>query len=475
MLHYILQILAFQLFFLMVYDLFLKRETFFNWNRFYLLFTPIAAFVLPLIKIEAFKNVLPQQYIVQLPAVILNPDSTEIETQLLPTVYLKNSSSFWSWEFIIYVGICVATCLFLVKMYKLISTIFSSEKQTLNGLTIVTVKNSSAAFSFFNYVFLGDAITPESYKTILTHESIHTRQRHSADLLFFEVLRILFWFNPLVYMYQNRMVTLHEYIADALVVKQQDKATYYQNLLSQVFDVNHISFINPFFKQSLIKKRIIMLTKTKSKQIHLLKYALLIPMVCSMLLYTSCDKDSNTSGTPLEGSVDRSDILQNIEILKESIAAKGNISDEEDAALKSLLVLTTPNGFTNPDLADAVQDVEVPFGVVEQVPIYPGCEGLSLEEQKKCMSNKISQFVGENFNTDLGKEQDIKGFQRINTMFKIDKKGNVLDVKARADHEIFQEEAIRVLSQLPQMQAGKQKGMAVTVQYSLPIVFQVQE
>ncbi|MFB9051641.1 M56 family metallopeptidase [Formosa undariae] len=421
MLHYILQTIAFQLFFLVVYDLFLRRETFFNWNRFYILCTPIASFVLPLIKIEAFKNVLAQNYIVQLPAVILNPDASTVETQILPTVYLKNSSSFWSLEFILYVGISVSAFIFIFKMFKLFKTINISEKNTINGLTIITLKNSSAAFSFFNYVFLGDAISPENYKPILAHECVHKSQKHSADLLFFELLRIVFWFNPLVYMYQNRMVTLHEYIADALVVQQQDKVTYYQNLLSQVFDVNHISFINPFFKQSLIKKRIIMLTKTKSKQIHLIKYALLVPMIFAMLLYTSCDKEAENSESTI------------------------------------------------------LEDVEVPFTVVEQPPIFPGCEDLSVEERKKCMSNKISQFVGKNYNTDLAGELDLSGRQRISVIFKIDKQGNIVDARARASEDALAEEAVRVVNLLPKMQPGKQKGKEVTVPYSLPIVFQVQD
>ncbi|WP_434037490.1 M56 family metallopeptidase [Formosa sp. 4Alg 33] len=445
MLHYILQTIAFQLFFLMVYDLFLKRETFFNWNRFYLLFTPIASFVLPLIKIEAFRNVLPQNYIVQLPAVILNPDASTIETQLLPTVYLKNSSSFWSWEFILYVGISVSVFIFLVKMFKLFKTINISEKNRVNGLTIITLKNSSAAFSFFNYVFLGDAINPENYRAILAHECVHKSQKHSADLLFFELLRIVFWFNPLVYMYQNRMVTLHEYIADALVVKQQDKVTYYQNLLSQVFDVNHISFINPFFKQSLIKKRIIMLTKTKSKQIHLVKYALLVPMIFAMLLYTSCDKEAENS---------ESTILEDV------------IQDTPNTTIHVEKV--------NPD--DAVDmDIEVPYSVVEQPPVFPGCEDLTKDEQRKCMSTKISQFVGKNYNTDLAGELDLSGRQRINVVFKIDKQGNIVDARARASEDALAEEAVRVVNLLPKMIAGKQKGKEVTVPYSLPIVFQVKD
>ncbi|QDO93644.1 blaR1 peptidase M56 family protein [Formosa sediminum] len=454
MLHYILQTIAFQLFFLLVFDLFLKHETFFNWNRFYLLFTPIASLILPVIKINSFKQLVPQSYVIQLPEVILNPDANTLQTQLLPTVYLKNSTSFWSWETILYLGVVVAAVIFLVKIYRLIKTIVNSYKNEENGLTIVTIKNSTTAFSFFNYVFLGDCIPKHTYATILSHESVHIKQKHSIDLLLFELLRILFWFNPLVYMYQNRMVTLHEYIADALVVKHQDKTTYYQNLLSQVFDVNHISFINPFFKQSLIKKRIIMLTKSKSKQIHLLKYALLVPMVCSMLLYTSCDKEAdNSESTEMKTSEEQ--LQEKIDkLMEENPNVKIEISDVESTS----------------DV-----DVEVPYSVVEHPPVFSGCEDVPTAEQKNCFSGKISQFVGQNFNTDLATTLGLSGRQRISVLFKIDKSGDIKDVKARAPHPELEAEAIRVINKLPKMQPGKQKGKEVTVPYVLPIVFEVQE
>lgn len=473
MVHYILQTIAFQLFFLLVYDLFLKRETFFNWNRFYLLFTPLAALVLPLIQIDAFKNIVPQDYVVQLPAVIIHPEQVQLKTELLPAVFITSETTFWTWEFIIYVGIGIASALFLLKIYKVLKTVFRAKKHRVNGYTVITIKQSTAAYSFFNYVFLGDQITDNQYQTILMHECVHIKHKHSLDLLFFEMLRIVFWYNPLVYMYHNRMVALHEFIADATVIKQQDKASYYQNLLSQVFDVKDISFINPFYKQSLIKKRIIMLTKTKSKQVHALKYALIIPVVLGMLFYTSCDKDSDTALGGVAGQEDRSNVLQNIEILKESIAAKGYVSDEEDAALKSLMVLVSPNGFNNPDLQDVVADTEVPFSLVTSVPVFPGCESLDAGEQKKCFSEQLTKFVAENFNTDLAGEKGLSGKQRISVIFKIDSEGSIVGAKARAPIVELEKEALRVVNLLPKMTPGKMQGKNVTVTYSLPIIFQV--
>lgn len=122
---------------------------------------------------------------------------------------------------------------------------------------------------------------------ILKHELIHVKQKHTLDLVFFEVLRVLFWFNPLIYIYQSKLRVLHEFIADKEALKTQDKIAYYQNLLTQMFDTNNVSFINTFYKKSLIKKRIIMLQKSKSSQLKLAKYLLVIPMIFTMLFYNA--------------------------------------------------------------------------------------------------------------------------------------------------------------------------------------------
>jgi hypothetical protein len=89
------------------------------------------------------------------------------------------------------------------------------------------------------------------------------------------------------------------------------------------------------------------------------------------------------------------------------------------------------------------------------------------------MSNEISMFVNKNFNTKIGKENGLVGRQRINVIFKIDNQGNIVDVRSRAPHPALEAEAIRVIKTLPKMIPGKQKGKAVNVPYSLPIIFQV--
>ena len=202
------------------------------------------------------------------------------------------SSFTWSWMYLFYLGSAISFMIFALKLIKIIHMIYGNQKHQEFNLMIVNLKNSRDAFSFFNYIFLGEQLKNEERETILKHELVHVKQKHTFDMLFFEILRIIFWFNPFIYLYQNRASVVHEFLADAEAVKH-NKIQYYQNLLSQVFNAQHVSFIHPFYKQSLIKKRIVMLQKSKSKQVQLLKFALLIPMVFGMLIYSSCSDTSS--------------------------------------------------------------------------------------------------------------------------------------------------------------------------------------
>lgn len=127
------------------------------------------------------------------------------------------------------------------------------------------------------------------------------------------------------------------------------------------------------------------------------------------------------------------------------------------------------------EVEEVEEDIEVPFAVIENVPVYPGCEKGNNDAKKKCMSDKITKFVQKKFNTDLAGDLGLTGRQRINVIFKIDKNGNVVGVRSRAPHPRLEKEAARVINQLPKMKPGKQRGKAVIVPYSLPIVFQVQD
>lgn len=182
------------------------------------------------------------------------------EQQIITETQVVTSQFVFSWDLLFYFGMIVTAVIFSYKICKIILTIYKNPKRWSGNLLIVKVINSTKAFSFFHYIFLGENIKPEDQSIILNHEFVHVTQKHTLDLLVFELFKIIFWFNPLIYMYQSRIATVHEFIADAKAVKHQSKKAYYNNLLAQVFDTQKLSFINPFFKQSLIKKRMVLLT-----------------------------------------------------------------------------------------------------------------------------------------------------------------------------------------------------------------------
>ena len=143
--------------------------------------------------------------------------------------------------------------------------------------------------------------------------------------------------------------------------------------------------------------------------------------------------------------------------------------------LISILLTNSTNSANGLNLENKQEeDIEVPFSVIENVPIYPGCDKGNNAERRKCMSKKITKLVQKEFSVNIARNLGLSGRQRISVIFKINKKGNVVGARARAPHPNLKKEAIRVVNMLPKMKPGIQKGKAVVVPYSLPIIFQVQ-
>lgn len=139
---------------------------------------------------------------------------------------------------------------------------------------------------------------------------------------------------------------------------------------------------------------------------------------------------------------------------------------------------------TDTDIPDVVSIVDVPDGpeietlpfiAVEVIPIFPGCEGMQTNaERKACLQAKMGKFISKNFNTSLGEEYGLKGMNKVDVQFTIDEFGNVVELKTRAPHPALEKEAERVMQKLPQMIPGKQRDKNVRVLYYQPIKFKVQ-
>ena len=125
---------------------------------------------------------------------------------------------------------------------------------------------------------------------------------------------------------------------------------------------------------------------------------------------------------------------------------------------------------------DPEEPENVPFEVIEEVPVFPGCENFEANaERKKCMSTKISNFVNRNFDTGLGAELGLTGTNLVVVMFVVNKDGLVEQIQTRAPHPALEKEARRVIAELPEMKPGMQRGKPVPVSYSIPIRFRVQD
>ncbi|MGF1559838.1 MAG: TonB family protein [Flavobacteriaceae bacterium] len=498
MIQYILECIAFQLVFLIIYDLFLKRETFFQWNRFYLICTFVLSLIIPWVKIEAMKANMPtvfQGY----PEYLWYLDQAPLVVKQAPA-----SDGQLSWPYLlVYLGMFLASLVFAYKLYQIEALKRNGKKQVFRDFTQYVIANSNAAFSFFKAIFLGDQVVGKEHQSIVRHELVHIRQKHSYDLLFFELMRIVGWFDPMVYLYQNRISELHEFIADAQVAKSHKKEQY-QLLLSEVFQTQNISFINQFFKSSLIKKRIVMLTKEKSKQVFKLKYFLLIPILIGMLFYTSCDLDeSKEREEEIESVMVVNDINnmskaddEKLFLTLKSLSDKGGdwnyvLKDEassifyeashngsfikfEDHVEKiygTMFIQGTSKGKGTLVMKDA-DGTMISFGQIDEVPIFPGCEDET--DKRACFHKMMQEHISKNFRyPQKAQEMGIQG--RVNTMFIIAEDGSIQNLRMRGPDTLLEKEVARIIQRLPKMQPGKQNGEIVRVPFSIPISFKLEQ
>lgn len=127
------------------------------------------------------------------------------------------------------------------------------------------------------------------------------------------------------------------------------------------------------------------------------------------------------------------------------------------------------------DEPKAPEPETVPYILIEDAPIFKGCEGLSKEENKKCFEKSITKFVLRNFDAGLAQELGLhSGKHKMYSQFIIDKKGDIIDIVVKAPHKQLEKEAKRIISKLPQFTPGKQQRKPVKVKYTLPISFNVE-
>lgn len=240
--NYFMQVsLLMGLFYLLYWSL-LKKETFFLWNRVYLLVTPLLALVIPLLPMpDVFTQAVQQtpmhsNYVEHF---VISQGSTEEAI---------SSSPAFSWGFIIgglyLLGVVYFTFCFLKSLFFILRLVkrFGSEKQPGYKLVQADVEDLPI-FSFWNLVFWNKntLVNKERHKQILQHEIAHVRQRHTLDILYLEILGIVFWFNPVCVFYKRSMKNIHEYLADnSLISTGVDKKEYCELLVNELLNANQV-------------------------------------------------------------------------------------------------------------------------------------------------------------------------------------------------------------------------------------------
>ncbi len=265
--HYLLLANLYLALFYGFYLLLLRKETYFMLNRIYLVSAAMLSFFIPLMQSEWVKNLFITQK-VQQTIYYIDPGFVY---QVSPTA----ESGFTVSQFFTAVYWLVTMLLLARLIYR-----FVKLKRYLQSA------ETGLAFSFFGKVKVDENLPQKD--VILQHEMVHVAQLHSADVLLFEALTILNWFNPVIYFYRKAIKYNHEFIADRDAISfGVDKSDYAMLLLSQSMGIEPNTLTNSFFNQSLLKQRIMMLHKNPSRRAALLKYGLSAPLFAAMLILTS--------------------------------------------------------------------------------------------------------------------------------------------------------------------------------------------
>ncbi|WP_158796597.1 TonB family protein [Pedobacter sp. L105] len=265
--YYLLQVNIYLVIFYAFYKLLLDRETYFILNRVYLIASGILSLAIPFLRPEWFVKH------AQSPQIRISVDQLNM---IMSRVTIADEAEQFNWGHLV-AGIYILGTVFFALRFIL---------RLRDVRRMIKMKPEGVAFSFFRKKVI-DSQLP-GLETIDKHEDLHVRQFHTLDVLFYELMAILVWCNPIIYLYKVTVKNIHEYLADEeAALYQGDKESYALLLLSRAFGIDQNVLTNTFYHKSLIKKRIFMLNKQRSRKTAILKYGLFLPLFAVTLLLSS--------------------------------------------------------------------------------------------------------------------------------------------------------------------------------------------
>lgn len=400
--------------FYIAYALFLQQERFFGINRAYLLTALIGGLFLPFLQVETSNTYLPQ-----LP-ILLN----EITVGVGQNIGFSEQNHSWSFSEILLtiylIGISIGFFRFALSLKKLHQLYKEGSIENKTSYNLIKTNSIHSPFSFGSYLFISNniALNHKEYEYIIEHEVTHIRQKHTIDLLLVETLAILFWFNPLVFLYRTALRDQHEFLADKAVLSHVPIKEYGQLLIEQSIPGLKIGLVNHLI-YSQLKKRINMMTKKKqSNRNPYLRYALSFSAFLLVFWTVSCQKE-------------------------------------------------------------APKEVADTFTVVEQMPRFPGCEDEvgDDKDKKKCADQKLLEFIYNNIQyPQEAKDAGTEGMAVVR--FVVTNEGSIKDpLVLRSVSKACDAEVLRVVQLMNDQEIlwtpGKQAGKTVNVVFNLPIRFKL--
>jgi TonB family protein len=400
-------------------------------NRFYLASSLVFSAIVPLIDFSfMFSGNGTVRYYVVLDTISITPgEVTNVVTsnislfQVILVAYLTGVSIF-AVRFAIQAG----QLAWLVRKYGI------TRKE---GIKMVLIHREYSPFSFFNLIFINTKdYNPEQLREIIEHERVHIRQYHTVDIILLEIMTILQWFNPVIWLYRRSLKGLHEYLADEGVLLLGFSIKKYQNmLLNQAMGIQLNDLTNNFNK-SLLKRRLIMMNTPRSGYIARLKPFMALPLVILMAMAFSFSGGFNAMAqdTPPPPPAGEKQVPPPPPKMAKSDKAVSKVvtDGKEELVYKEVAHKPEFKGGQAALITYIVENVKYP------------------EEAKK---NKI-----------MGK---------VYVQFIVDKKGriNSPEVIKSAD-PLLDAEALRAISSMPDWIPGKdEKGNPVNVSMTMPIVF----
>jgi len=274
MLLYLLKTTFCLLLFLGFYHLVLEKEKMHRFNRFYLLGSIIFAFLVPSFII----TVAPTEFV--------EPIAQELIINQADAINAVNEISYQSYLVGLYLLITFLLFTYFGKnIHKVLSKTRRNEKISYYSATIILLKEKVLPHTFLRYIFINkeEFKNDNSEQYILTHELAHVKQKHSLDVLFIELLQIVFWFIPIFKFYKKAVQLNHEFLADDAVIKLHENITEYQHLLLKTTAQNNNIYLASNLNYSLTKKRLLMMTTPSSKTKILFKKLAIIPLITGFI------------------------------------------------------------------------------------------------------------------------------------------------------------------------------------------------